>query len=227
MALFLALLPLYVLGNIHCLGMCGPLAALLGGHPRRNLYFFGRIASFTLAGWLAGALGAVLNYAARDWLLPSLTALLFGGVILTWAVAHLFGLRIPLGGKWMQSIHLRLSTLVSSHHPAMPLLFGLATIFLPCGQTLIVFSACAVEGSPLVGGINGLLFALITSPSLLAAMRAHGWIRRLRGEGRVVPALLALLVGGLALCRGLADLEVIPHLVFTPVGLDSFHIALY
>jgi len=211
-ALFLALLPLYVIGNIHCLGMCGPLVALLAAHPHRRFYFVGRTAAFALAGWTAGALGAVLNYAAHSLYLPSIAALLFGVVISVWAVTHLFGWRLPWSGGPMRALHTRLSTLVAGDHPAMPLCFGLATIFLPCGQSLLVFSACAVEGSAPIGAINGALFALITSPSLLAAMGAQSWLRKVRGEGRLVPSLLALIVGALALCRGLADLQLIPHL---------------
>jgi uncharacterized protein len=227
MGLFFALLPLYLLGNLHCLGMCGPLVALLASHPHRKLYFVGRLLSFTLAGWAAGAVGAVVNFAARDLYLPSLAALLFGGVILIWGLTHLGGWRLPWGGGWMRPWHTRLSTLVAADHAMMPLFFGLATVLLPCGQTIVVFSACAVEGSPLVGALNGLLFAALTSPSLLAAMGARSWLRRLRGEGRWAIGLLALVAGGLAICRGLADLELIPHLVFAPMGLGSPHLALF
>ena len=32
MTLFLAMLPIYLFGNIHCFGMCGPLAMMIGHH---------------------------------------------------------------------------------------------------------------------------------------------------------------------------------------------------
>jgi sulfite exporter TauE/SafE len=61
MTLLLAMLPYYLLGNLHCLGMCGPLTMMLGAHRFRYFYFAGRLFSFTLAGGIAGELGAVLN----------------------------------------------------------------------------------------------------------------------------------------------------------------------
>ena len=60
MDLFLQLLPIYLLGNLHCMGMCGPLVALLGGHPFRYYYFLGRIFSFTLVGGVAGIFGFLI-----------------------------------------------------------------------------------------------------------------------------------------------------------------------
>ena len=57
MTLLLTMLPLYLFGNVHCLGMCGPLVMLIGQHHFRYFYFVGRTLSFTLAGGLAGAAG--------------------------------------------------------------------------------------------------------------------------------------------------------------------------
>ena len=61
MSLLITMLPLYLLGNLHCIGMCGPLVMLLGQQRCRAFYFLGRTLSFTLAGLLAGALGSVLQ----------------------------------------------------------------------------------------------------------------------------------------------------------------------
>lgn len=219
MTLFLAMLPVYLLGNLHCAGMCGPLVLLIGGHRFRWLYFLGRTLSFATAGLIAGSFGAVINFALRDWFVPAVASLLFGGVLFSWGLCHLFGWRLSLFGKGLQGATARLfGRLVET-----PLLFGLVTALLPCGQSLLVFSACAVEGSPAAGMMNGLAFALFTSPALMAAMGARHWIKRFRGSAHTVTAILALLIGAVALCRGFADLEWIPHLLLVP----KLHIALY
>lgn len=224
MTLFWAMLPVYLFGNLHCAGMCGPLVILLGGHRFRWLYFLGRALSFALAGGIAGALGAVLNFALHDWFVPAATTLLFGAGISIWALFHLFGWRLSPFGRQLQGI----STQLFGRLTGMPFLFGVVTILLPCGQTLLVFSACAVEGSPWIGMANGCAFALLTSPALMAAMAAHRWIGRLRSRAHAVTAILALLVGAMALCRGFAELDWIPHLVLGGDPSSSkFHIALY
>ncbi len=88
---------------------------------------------------------------------------------------------------------------------------------------MIVFSACALSGDPLVGLVNGFAFAILTSPSLLLAMNTHRLLNRVKPYYNIIMGVCALFVGGLALLRGFADLEVIPHLVIHP----EYHIALY
>ena len=54
-----------LLGGVHCLGMCGSIVGILTGQlpkqgarwPFHLAYNIGRIASYTLAGWLVGAIG--------------------------------------------------------------------------------------------------------------------------------------------------------------------------
>ena len=102
-------------------------------------------------------------------------------------------------------------------------LFGFLTLFLPCGQTLIVFSACALNGSALAGLVNGCAFAFLTSPSLLFAMHAVGWVQRHKHLSNQILGGCALIVGFLAICRGLADAGVIPHCVLN----DTYHVVLF
>ena len=83
---------------------------------------------------------------------------------------------------------------------------------LPCGQTVVVFSACALSGDPFVGLLNGLAFALLTSPSLFLAMQVRTLFPNAKAYYNKVVGLSAIFVGLLAFCRGFAELEIIPHL---------------
>ncbi|NGX57578.1 MAG: hypothetical protein K940chlam3_00471 [Chlamydiae bacterium] len=216
------LLPSYIFGNLHCIGMCGPLVMMLGQHRYRYWYFLGRTLSFTLAGTLAGSLGAVLNVFLSHYHISALTSIIFGLVIL---VAGLMALmRIPLPTpKFFHSINKNLSLLLLRDHLFPTFLFGFTTVFLPCGQTLIVFSACALSGSPLVGLFNGFMFAILTSPSLFFAMQASQLFRKSRKHANTMIGLCAIVVGLLACFRGLADMDVIPHFVLN----HHYHIVLY
>lgn len=226
MTLFFTMLPVYLVGNLHCIGMCGPLVAMIGQHRYRMHYFAGRLLSFALAGAIAGGLGAVLGAVLSLYHLSALTSFLFGAIILAVAMSSFTGVRLP-GGHWISAklAHAgrHLTPLMMQDRRWPTFLFGFFTITLPCGQTVLVYSACAVAGDALVGLYNGALFALITSPSLLVAMHAHRLLPGLRGRAPQLLGIAGMIVGILALLRGFADLDIIPHLVIS----HSYHIVVY
>lgn len=230
MSLLLALLPLYIFGNVHCLGMCGPLVMMLGRHRYRAFYFLGRLASFSLAGMAAGGVGAVSNLFFQQMHLAEATSFFFGVLLIGIGVGVLSGREMALPAalsKRLNRFNQALSLLMLKDQPGAAFFFGFFTIALPCGQTLIVFSACALSGDALIGLLNGAAFALITSPSLFLAMQAHAWMRRALKYYRLAIGVSALLVGVLALLRGLAGMELISHLVLQPFASSDYHIALY
>jgi len=230
MSLFLSLLPLYVFGNFHCIGMCGPLVMMIGQHRYRYFYFLGRLFSFTLAGTIAGEAGAVLNVVLVKYHIPAATCFLFGFFILSLGITTLMQVQYP-GYQWlakrMKGFNSTISLLMLRDKAWPSFLFGFFTIALPCGQTLIVFSACALAGDPFVGMLNGFAFALLTSPSLFFAMHAHALLRKFRGHYNILTGSVACMIGILALCRGLAEADIIPHFVVNPQSAPYYHIVLY
>lgn len=224
MNLFFSLLPLYIFGNVHCFGMCGPLVLMIGQHRFRYFYFLGRLLSFSLAGYIAGEAGAVLQVVMKNYHLAEVTSFLFGGIILYVGLSILFGLPsipIPKLGRLNNSI----SSLMLKDRGWSTFLFGFFTVALPCGQTLVVFSACALVGDPLVGLFNGFAFALLTSPSLFLAMHAQAMLKRFKNYYNSVLGITSLAIGVLALCRGFAEIGWIPHLVIA--AESPFHVVIY
>jgi sulfite exporter TauE/SafE len=226
MSLFMTLLPLYLFGNLHCFGMCGPLAMTISHHRYRALYFLGRLLSFTFAGAFAGSLGFVLQIFLSRFAVGALLSLGFGLFLIVLGFSYFIPLpRLPFPAfhRRMASLNRSLSFLILKDQPLPTFLFGFFTLFLPCGQTLIVFSACALAGSLSIGALNGFLFALITSPSLFLAMSLSSFFRSFAKVSDYVMGLTAIIVGIFAFLRGLADLDAIPHLVLH----DGWHIVLW
>jgi hypothetical protein len=230
MTLFFTLLPLYLFGNVHCFGMCGPLVMLIGQHRFRHLYFAGRILSFSLAGLIAGELGAVLHVFLKQYYLAESISIVFGVLII------LMGLHILFNWRWLdfiprlkplQSINRALSLLMLKETPWSTFLFGFFTVALPCGQTLIVFSACALTGDALVGLTNGFAFALLTTPSLVVAMHAFSFFKTLKKYYQTILGLSSVAVGLLACCRGFAEMGIIPHLVVNPQSPSHYHVVIF
>ncbi len=229
MATFFALLPLYIFGNVHCFGMCGPLVMLIGAHRYRHFYFLGRTLSFTLAGFLAGALGAVLHSFLKLYHLAELLSLLLGLFIVIAGFNILFNLHFFYWTSHFSVFKFaanKLSLLLLKDRPTATFLFGFFTVFLPCGQTLIVFSACALSQSPWTGIFNGVMFALFTTPSLLFAMHTFHLFKSLKNYYQPILGCSSIIVGLLSICRGLAEMGWISHLRWTfPSSL--YHIVIY
>lgn len=230
MTLLLSMLPLYLFGNLHCLGMCGPLVMMIGHHRYRYFYFLGRTLSFSLAGMVAGAIGAVSDSFFKQYHLAEATTFIFGMILLILGVFTLFGWSYP-GHQWlarrMAGVNHTLSLLMLRDRAWPAFLFGFFTLALPCGQTLIVFSACALSGDLYVGLLNGFAFALLTSPSLLFAMKAHAFLRQARQYYRTVVGVFALIIGSFAILRGMAEAGFISHWVLNPEMASYFHIVIF
>lgn len=230
MTLFFALFPLYVFGNVHCLGMCGPLVMLLGQHQFRYYYFIGRILSFSLAGMLAGQAGAVLHVILAQYHLAEMTSFLFGGIIFALGLQYLGVWKLPrlkYVPRIFSRINQALATLMLKDTRAATFLFGFFTVFLPCGQTLIVFSACALTGSAYIGLLNGFALALLTTPSLALAMHSHLLVKRFKNHYNSVIGVSSLVIGSLAFCRGLAEMGYIPHFILNPEAPSSYHMVIF
>lgn len=230
MALFFSLLPIYLFGNFHCMGMCGPLVVMIGQHRYRLLYFAGRTLSFSLAGLLAGEAGAVLNILLNSYHIPALTSFLFGAFLFTIGLFTLTRRQYP-GFAWLSKrlskANQSLSLLMLQDSPLPTFLFGFCTILLPCGQTLIVFSACALAGDWQIGLFNGFAFALLTSPSLIIAMHANKLFKYAKNSYNTVIGGCSLVIGLLACCRGFAEMGWLPHWILNPEAASQYHVVIF
>lgn len=223
MTLLLTMFPYYLLGNLHCFGMCGPLVLLLNKHPYRYLYIFGRILSYSLVGGIAGTFGAIINLYLHQYYLPALLCCGFGLSVFSAGFYQILGRSFPIFPEKIAKLGKLLSLFILKEHPGSTFLFGFFTVILPCGQTLVVFSACAVYGDLWIGLLNGFCFACLTTPSLVAAMYARGIFRLMKFHTHFLMGSATLLIGGVTFCRGLADLGIIPHLVIS----TYYHLVIY
>lgn len=121
----------------------------------------------------------------------------------------------------------RLKILILKDHRWAIFLMGFFTVFLPCGQSLFVFSACAVYGQAFEGAINGFIFAFLTTPSLVLAMRLRSFFNN---HKRAYPALMGLSLWYVALfsfLRAFADLGWVDHYVLNPSWPKHYRLFLY
>lgn len=194
-------------GGIHCIAMCGGISAALGfaANTRQSRPFLfalsynaGRICSYTVIGFLFGALLAVIDAhsAVAHRLLQTLSALLLIaiGLHISGAIRNLTFLE-SWGAhfwKWLQPLALKLFPVTSIRKAlALGLLWG----WLPCGLVYSTLAWSATSGSALQSASMMMAFGMGTLPWLLATtfagQRLHA-VARLRG---LRPLLGALLLG--------------------------------
>lgn len=205
-----------LLGGGHCAGMCGPIVGAVtvtmpGNRPRLDLvlvYNLGRILTYTLAGALAGAIGASSYF--LDHILP-VQQLLYGLASLMLIVLGLYLAGIWHGVTAIEVIGRHLwrylqplsGKLLPVRHLPQALGLGLVWGWLPCGLVYSVLVAAIATGDPLKGASLMLAFGLGTLPALMAmgmaAVRLKRWLQDL--WVRRISGLTVLAFGVVGLVR--------------------------
>ena len=202
-----------LVGSLHCIGMCGPFVAFYSGSDgsggaRRLLshvsYSGGRLLTYAVFGFAAGAVGAALDVAGSLAGLQRIAAIVAGATMILWGVLALLqirGVRIfkhgPGDGRISRAMR-RGFSLVSDKPPVVRAgVVGLLSGFLPCGWLWAFVVTAAGTGDALKGAAVMVAFWAGTVPALLAVgVGAQLVSAPLR---RHVPAITAILLVALGL----------------------------
>lgn len=162
------LLLIGLLTSVHCIAMCGGINLTQcipqsGGSPLRAsaLYNIGRVISYTVVGFIVGALGSVIT---------------LGGV-LKGAVQIIAGMFMVIMGvnmlgifPWLYKLTPRMPSFIASRVNAekgkskSPLIIGLLNGLMPCGPLQAMQIYALSTGSPIKGAVSMLLFSIGTVP---------------------------------------------------------------
>lgn len=240
----LSLISVFLLGlfgGVHCAGMCGGIVALLGSRHRvipihaqagagalaaarsgmslQLAYNAGRIASYVVAGALAGGVGSAAWFAAR--MLPvqqaafvaaNLVLIALGLALATPASSGLrrLGALERAGAAVWRRIGPHATRLLGATSLPGALAAGIAWGWVPCGMVYGVLAAALVSGSAADGALLLLAFGVGTLPNLLAlGLAAQRAARLLASRGARIAAGLAIVAFGVA---GLARIDPLAHL---------------
>lgn len=190
------------LGGTHCVGMCGGIVAAMSlqGQQRQPIahllgYNLGRLASYCLAGALAGLLGSTAFLSTR--LLPLQTGLyVVAQLVLILMGLYLAGLNRSVlwleragGGLW-RLLQPQFGKLLPIRTPVGALLAGALWGWLPCGLVYSVLVMALASGGASNGALLMLAFGLGTLPNLLAmgwaashlrTLASQRWVKRVAG----------------------------------------------
>lgn len=209
-----------LLGGVHCAGMCGGIVGTFALEARgdaiaRQLaYNGGRIASYAIAGAIAGSLGS-LAYAVGPWFVLQIALFALAN-----AVMVLLGLYVAGWGRGVLKVEALGARVWRVFEPlarrflpidSTPRALGAGLLWgwVPCGLVYSMLVLAAASASALSGAAVMVAFGLGTLPTLLASgfaaqrltrMRRMPWLRR--GAGL---AIVALGVAGFVRIPGLRD----------------------
>lgn len=186
---FLAVFLIGLLGGVHCAGMCGGIVSALSvtglsvrGQSAKSAppwqlhlaYNLGRIASYSIAGALMGALGSLgllLNNA-----LPVQMTLYAGANLMMIALGlYLTGVTQALsfteraGQQLWRRVQPLTRRFVPAQGPQQAFQLGMLWGWLPCGLVYSVLAMTLLTGSAARGAATMLAFGLGTLPNLMLA----------------------------------------------------------
>jgi len=201
-----------LLGSLHCIGMCGPIAVAVPFRTRSSkmrfaaaaLYNSGRVISYGVIGFLFGLLGYGLSLAGlQQWL--SIAAGLV--LIISFAVAYFGGgaQRLIANFNWFPlPLKNAMSSILRGNKLSFQVLLGMLNGLLPCGLVYMAVAGAIATGTSWNGALFMMYFGLGTTPAMFALPFA---MNRFAGEGKIwlrkfVPAFL-LVIGMLFVVRGL------------------------
>jgi len=211
--IYLSAFLLGLLGEVHCVGMCGPIAFILPVDRQRKwkqtlqliLYHTGRILAYGTMGLLLGFVGKGLQLAGLQQKISLIFGLIMIVVALFPSVTNRFSARMPaFWARWMGRLKEAINTYLRRRSYQSFFVLGYLNGYLPCGLVYLAMVGALATGSPWRGALYMMIFGLGTTPALmlitwLQTKFTGRWRNRLN---KLIPYAVAL-VGVLFVLRGL------------------------
>lgn len=165
-----------LLGSLHCLGMCGPLAVAIP-HSKGSrwteiadglLYNFGRILTYTILGVVVGLFGSAISLSKYQ-----NTISIVVGILLLLYVVLPGKMKVHIAKyQVFQKVSIGFKSVfhkaLQSHGKISLLVIGLLNGLLPCGLVYVALATSAVFADGLKSGAYMLLFGLGTAPMIFS-----------------------------------------------------------
>lgn len=205
-------LVLGLLGSLHCLGMCGPIAFMLPldqtnrvkKTAQLSIYHFGRLLAYGVIGVLFGLLGKGLSlFGIQQKLSIGIGALM---IVLVLVPAKYLN-----GHKFLTPIYSiigkvksKLGAELKKKTPDTFLTIGFLNGFLPCGLVYLALLGAIAMGSPVEGGLYMMIFGLGTVPLMSLVVYSRGMFNTsIKSKIQKLIPVFVVIIGVLFIVRGL------------------------
>ncbi len=210
--MLLSAIILGLMGSLHCVGMCGPIAFVLPVDRTNNykkfgqifLYHFGRLLAYGIIGLVFGLLGKGLYVFGMQQRLSIFIGLLMIIIVLIpYKTFNKYNLSKPVY-KMVSKVKNRLGQELKKKSPDTFMTIGFLNGFLPCGLVYMALFGAIAMGSAAEGSLYMMLFGLGTIPLMTTAIYFSGLLKgSLRQKVQKLIPVFVVLVGALFILRGL------------------------
>ncbi|MAC93902.1 MAG: hypothetical protein CMC96_00225 [Flavobacteriales bacterium] len=201
-----------LIGSLHCLGMCGPIAFALPLDRSSQfsifsgslLYNIGRLITYFLLGVIFGLLGYGFFLAGfQRWISIGVGVIMILSVLLP-QISKKRNFHFPAFSLWLGKVKGELGKQLGRKSNANMLAIGLLNGLLPCGLVYMGLAGATATATAVSGGVFMLFFGLGTLPLMLAVAIFGNQIKtKLMSKARrLIPAFI-ILIGSLFILRGM------------------------
>ncbi len=201
-----------LMGSLHCVGMCGPIAFMLPVDQSNSLkkfgqifiYHFGRLMAYGIIGLVFGLLGKGLYvFGMQQKLSIAIGVLMILVVLIPYKTFNRYNLSKPIY-KVISKVKNRLGIALKKKSPDTFLTIGFLNGFLPCGLVYMALFGAIAMGSAVEGSLYMMLFGLGTVPLMTTAIYFSGLLKGgIRHKVQKLIPIFVLLIGALFIVRGL------------------------
>lgn len=210
--MLLSAIALGLLGSLHCVGMCGPIAFMLPVDRTNDykkagqifIYHFGRLMAYGSIGLLFGLLGKGLYvFGLQQKLSIVIGILMILFFLIPYKTISKYNFSRPVN-RIVFKIKGRLGKELSKKTADTFLTIGFLNGFLPCGMVYMALFGAMAMGNPWEGALYMVLFGMGTLPLMTAAIYFSGLLKGVARQrmNRLIP-IFVVAIGLLFILRGL------------------------
>ncbi|MEZ4968579.1 MAG: sulfite exporter TauE/SafE family protein [Flavobacteriaceae bacterium] len=201
-----------LMGSLHCVGMCGPIAFMLPvdhNEPAKKLsqvflYHLGRLSSYSLIGLIFGFLGKGLYvFGLQQRLSIIIGVLMIVVILIPYNTFSKYNFSRPIY-SFLSKIKSQLGKELQRKSPDTFLTIGFLNGLLPCGLVYMALLGSIATANPWLGALFMALFGLGTVPLMTTAVYFGSMLKGTAKKTvqRLIPVFV-ILVGILFILRGM------------------------
>ena len=201
-----------LVGSLHCIGMCGPIAIALPVPDSNNLSFFtgrilynlGRVVTYSFLGAILGLIGSKIALTGAQQIVSIvLGVIIIIAVLLPQKYKNYFA-QHPIVQKLAHPLKSNIGVLFKKGTFSAMFLIGILNGFLPCGLVYVALAGAIASGDAISGAAVMILFGLGTVPAMFAATVLGKFINvEIRTKIRKAIPVLAIILGVIFILRGM------------------------
>jgi len=210
--MLLSAIILGLMGSLHCVGMCGPIAFMLPVDRTNSykkfgqvfLYHFGRLLAYGIIGLVFGLLGKGLYvFGIQQKLSIAIGILMIVLVLIPYKTFSKYNLSKPLF-KVISGVKNRLGQELKKKRPDTFLTIGFLNGFLPCGLVYMALFGAVAMGNAAEGSLYMILFGAGTIPLMTTVIYFSNILKgSMRQKVQKLIPVFVIIIGVLFILRGL------------------------